>query len=1074
MKKTITLCCMVLISMQFFAQRAYYWQGGASGAWSAATSWNTVRGGATGTAFFSATSVNSITNISTTGTYTSAPSVSITGGGGSGATANANLDANGKISSVTITNGGSGYTSVPTVAFTGGTGGGTATGAAVLTATSVSSITLGMNTGGFSTAPTISFTGGGGSGAAATANLGVNGRISSVTITNGGTGYTSAPTVVFTGGGLTRVIPNVGDTLIFDGRSVSSGSFASSGVSATLSDLLEETIAYLVIIANEAGSPAGRNLTVTLPTGSRILTITNDLLISYSSILNDGGNTLKVGGSVVSGIFNANTTSTSSITHSGAGKIEMTGTNTSNQSVLNASRDNSGSGYTSAPTVVVGTPWAASTTFTAGQQIFYGPTNSGTNGGSLFTVVTGGTTGDATTAPTTKIGGDFRSGTAVLRWVGFAAKATCGLTGTSLSSLTITCPGSGYASAPAITFTGGGGSGAAATATIIPNAYFLLQAGNVQLDGSSSNYNLCFSGTTTINGTLNIASGANLNLNSRTLQLSGGSGAVANGGGITGAGTISASSNSGTISFQGSGTTTASSTLNFGTNQSLNTLINNRTGSTVTLASNLTVGTATLTLGALTVNAGKQLTVNTALSNSGTLSLLSDNSSATATILTPATLVGSGSYSVQQYLGTARNWYVSSPVASTLSTITDMSKYFEYVEPGTNNPTGQPIGSTNYWKGYDPGHTMVAGKGYIALPSTTGVSLTFSGTINSGDVPVAITSSGNRFNLIGNPYPSHIAWTEAYATSKSAQIEPSIYIRTNSAGSNSSGWSYATYNASTGVAVPSHSLLTGGIIPPMQAFWVRAVASAASPLVLTSALTRSHQSLNPLKAPAIKNTDRQLVRLEVSNGTRTDETLLLVDANAADGYDAYDSPKYIEASSEVQIYTTIDTQKLVMNGMRNLPLDQEISLGFIPGTATTFSLKANEISNLPSDVKLILKDNATSIETDLTDGVSTYTFSPTTFSGDRFSLLFRSSGVSTGVSNTVKEHFSIYVNTQNEIVINAPEKAVYSVYNALGQKLLAKQISLNKTIISNQLKSGVYFVTVNNGMINNTQKVILN
>lgn len=55
--------------------------------------------------------------------YTS-PVVNISGGGGVGATATANLDSNGKVISVTVTNNGSGYTSNPSVSITGATGSG--------------------------------------------------------------------------------------------------------------------------------------------------------------------------------------------------------------------------------------------------------------------------------------------------------------------------------------------------------------------------------------------------------------------------------------------------------------------------------------------------------------------------------------------------------------------------------------------------------------------------------------------------------------------------------------------------------------------------------------------------------------------------------------------------------------------------------------------------------------------------------------------------------------------------------------------------------------------------------------
>ncbi|HEY2012739.1 MAG TPA: hypothetical protein VGH38_04520, partial [Bryobacteraceae bacterium] len=65
--------------------------------------------------------------------YTVAPNVTIGGGGGSGATAVATLEAGGSIS-VALTNGGSGYTSIPTVLIDAAPGGGTsASGTAIVT-----------------------------------------------------------------------------------------------------------------------------------------------------------------------------------------------------------------------------------------------------------------------------------------------------------------------------------------------------------------------------------------------------------------------------------------------------------------------------------------------------------------------------------------------------------------------------------------------------------------------------------------------------------------------------------------------------------------------------------------------------------------------------------------------------------------------------------------------------------------------------------------------------------------------------------------------------------------------------
>jgi hypothetical protein len=68
--------------------------------------------------------------------YASAPTVTFSGGVGSGASATANINSSGQVTSFTITNGGSGYTSDPSVILTGGGGAG---------ATAEASLALGTN-----------------------------------------------------------------------------------------------------------------------------------------------------------------------------------------------------------------------------------------------------------------------------------------------------------------------------------------------------------------------------------------------------------------------------------------------------------------------------------------------------------------------------------------------------------------------------------------------------------------------------------------------------------------------------------------------------------------------------------------------------------------------------------------------------------------------------------------------------------------------------------------------------------------------------------------------------------------
>lgn len=127
--------------------------------------------------------------------YSTAPTVTITGGGGTGATASALFGLSS--SSFAIVSGTQTYSVAPTPTISGGGGtGATATSRMGLTA---ASFTIVSNTQRYSVAPTITITGGGGTGATATANL-TAGAVSSITITNPGIGYTTAPSISFSGG----------------------------------------------------------------------------------------------------------------------------------------------------------------------------------------------------------------------------------------------------------------------------------------------------------------------------------------------------------------------------------------------------------------------------------------------------------------------------------------------------------------------------------------------------------------------------------------------------------------------------------------------------------------------------------------------------------------------------------------------------------------------------------------------------------------------------------------------------------------------------------------------------------
>jgi hypothetical protein len=87
------------------------------------------------------------------------------------------------------------------------------------------------------------------------------------------------------------------------------------------------------------------------------------------------------------------------------------------------------------------------------------------------------------------------------------------------------------------------------------------------------------------------------------------------------------------------------------------------------------------------------------------------------------------------------------------------------------------------------------------------------------------------------------------------------------------------------------------------------------------------------------------LRLQVSNGINTDEAVVYFNANASNGFDAYDSPKMSNANKAIpEIYTLAANEELVINGMNELALNTELPLGFSSGELNNYSIKASEIA----------------------------------------------------------------------------------------------------------------------------------
>ena len=433
-----------------------------------------------------------------------------------------------------------------------------------------------------------------------------------------------------------------------------------------------------------------------------------------------------------------------------------------------------------------------------------------------------------------------------------------------------------------------------------------------------------------------------------------------------------------------------------------------------------------------------------------------------------ATLTGENAVSnatVQQYISSGRNWYISPSVSAgtaSMLSLGDSVVVWNEVSKIWEKVTG----------------SLITGRGYIQTAASghgTSGTVNFTGTTNSGDVAITVSrtelGSSRGFNLVGNPYPSYLKWTGTngfLAETTNDSISTSFWLRTkNTLGD----YVFTTYNGSSHEVVggTEATTLLNEYIPPMQAFWIRVNANTAVSTHNVGLTFKNNMRFhgvgdnNIFKAP--KQSNRRRLRLQVSNGTYSDESLLYFDANAQNSFDNYDSPKmFNNVATKPEIFTNVGSEKLVINGMNEIPYNTEIPVGFLVGEAGNFTLSSVELSNFESGTRILLKDKLyPSTEFELAEGLS-YNFSaqPTTASTDRFSLLFRAPGVTTGVGKTSKPYAQVFVNAANQITIIATEKSNYAIYNAMGQLIENGALNTERETRNMKLNSGVYVVKVNN------------
>ncbi|MBA3682119.1 MAG: T9SS type A sorting domain-containing protein [Bacteroidetes bacterium] len=337
-----------------------------------------------------------------------------------------------------------------------------------------------------------------------------------------------------------------------------------------------------------------------------------------------------------------------------------------------------------------------------------------------------------------------------------------------------------------------------------------------------------------------------------------------------------------------------------------------------------------------------------------------------------------GNITMQRYIGTGlTGWrFLASPVTGV--TINDwQDDFITSGFPGSTYPSNpfasvytydETVGGIcdyGYNAATDATDPIIPGIGYWCYigPVPLTVDLTGPAVKFNHTFPVTYSASAGPLDdgyvMIGNPYPCPIDWSSTAWTK--TNINNAIYIW------NPALQQYASWVAGIGTNGGSSAVASS------QSFWVQ--TNAANPVLSCNENVKVSSNTPFLKTTTPNVIDK--IRLSIEGNNYKDETYLLFDNMATNGYDIVtDARKLFSSNSDVPGISTLDTtlNDLSINSLPPVSSVTHIPVKTLVGTSGNYTISIDSSSSMLANFCIVLEDLVTGIKTSLNNSAS-YTFS---------------------------------------------------------------------------------------------------
>ncbi|MEX0811435.1 MAG: PKD domain-containing protein [Chitinophagales bacterium] len=254
--------------------------------------------------------------------------------------------------------------------------------------------------------------------------------------------------------------------------------------------------------------------------------------------------------------------------------------------------------------------------------------------------------------------------------------------------------------------------------------------------------------------------------------------------------------------------------------------------------------------------------------------------------------------------------------------------------------------------------TVLNAQGFAGIiPSGTTIDL--SGLANTGNITSydltrtnTNTSTHQGFNMLANPYPSPVEWTD---------------VATANTGIDGTAYLFETSGAYNGTFQTINDI-TGGTIGSSQAFQVEVLNIGSTNVDFINNMRRTTGNNDFLRQS--QPYDSRLI-LELQGNGFADRTIVAYADDFTSGYDrSFDAKKLKSNHGQPTIYTfsNPDIEKQSINAIANSDKFQVLPIGFIAGTSGNYTITASDLNTFDPMEMLFMEDLKEGIVHNLREG----------------------------------------------------------------------------------------------------------